>query len=324
MEEQNEYLRAIVVWSLTFIPLITILFHRNITSEQVREKIEKREQVGTTSLTLASLLLPFILGRFSMLLSTDNFISIITALPTVFIAYLAWKGYNKIIANKLSEKQLDQVLNLLIKINSYKFPMTFIFSQGVVPVNVKKNVSLMELAESHNIEGDNVPNSIIDIFEKKYRYINFDYQHIFISREFLESIISIYEYNTDVLIPKEIAVKLRNFSSSNFETLEGVKNHFDIRIENDELVWDATTSYGFMKDNREKLYPYVKIGDGYLPISIMLRYVPEKNKTYKSPLNSWYNLRKELNELVKSIHDWLKYNNIENIENINIPELTIK
>lgn len=96
--------KSTIIGTVTFLIGIAILSYRNLISKEVRDKIEKGVKVNTTSITIISLFLPFILGRVSMELSTelstDNLVTLIVGLPssigTLTIAFLAWKGFNKV------------------------------------------------------------------------------------------------------------------------------------------------------------------------------------------------------------------------------------
>lgn len=105
--------KTLFIWVVTFLIGIGTLSYRNFYSEEIRTKIDKREKVGTISLTVITLGLPFILGKLTMTIDLLEAISKLSSIGTLAIVYISWRAYKDIFQAKASEVVFNKVASLI-------------------------------------------------------------------------------------------------------------------------------------------------------------------------------------------------------------------
>lgn len=220
-----------------------------------------------------------------------SLISDIAGIGTPLIAFIAYLEYRSKVANKVDEKQLSKVLKLLEDMNNCKFKVKAQRNKGHIFAD--QNKRLTDLTYNFNYQD---PNSFM------YK----DYDEFIINKKFLDYLLQISDYCTDILIPPEIANELRKF------VIRQV-NYYKLKPDNNSLEKPLESSYIqiFQKSEKEEentLQDMIRLSATYTYIF----------QAKESPYKSWTDFRIQLNILMKAIYKWLKKHNIEEI---NLPYL---
>lgn len=113
--------KTVFIWVVTFLIGIGILSYRNFYSEEIRTKIDKGEKVGTISLTVITLGLPFILGKLTMTIDLLEVIyKLISSIGTLAIVYISWRAYKDIFQAKASEVVFNKVASLISELQKIR------------------------------------------------------------------------------------------------------------------------------------------------------------------------------------------------------------
>lgn len=228
-------------------------------------------------------------------------INIITAIGTLTIAYFSWKAYDTIIGQKINEKQLEKVLELLEYMKNINFTIYGYINETF---NVAGETNLIELSENYSLLTD--LSDFNELFSDRVKDIN--YCNIFASKSFMRKLIKLSEYSDDPLLPKEIASDLKLLKVS-IQGLEAKKTGYKI-IDDDTKNNTIKVQLLSKEPTQKKYFPYVAIDNTRFALSLFYNHPKEQTE---SPYYSWINFRKYFNNLIKKIKSWLKYNNVKDI-----------
>ncbi|MDR9403476.1 MAG: hypothetical protein RI580_08555 [Halothece sp. Uz-M2-17] len=185
---------SIFIWVVTFLIGITMLTYRNFYSKEIREKINTGEKVGTIPLTVITLGLPFILGKLTMKTDLLEAISKLSSIGTPLIALLAYIEYKSKTANKVNEKQLDTVIELVKYIRGYRY------FESTEKICYEYDDGKTDLIGIYNLTS---PEDVVISYE---RFNDFKSE--------------LNKYVNDPVLPSPIACKIKNFLSNVKETKE--------------------------------------------------------------------------------------------------------
>lgn len=284
-----------IIGIITFLICSSALAYRSLYSKQVKNDINDGEKVNTASISIITIFLPFLLGRLSLepealslLLDIARYIA---GIGTPVIAFIAYLEYRSKVANKVDEKQLSKVLELLEDMNNCQFEVKAQPNKGHIFVDPNKR--LTDLTYNFNYQEPNF-------------FIYKNYHEFIVNKKFLDHLLKISDYCTDILIPPEIANELGKF------VIRQV-TYYKLKPENNYLEKPLESSYIQISQKSEKeeentLQDMIRLSATYTYIF----------QAKESPYKSWTDFRIQLNILMKAIYKWLKKHNIEEI---NLPYL---
>lgn len=326
--------KANLIWFLTFLIGISLLIYINIGFSDKWIRI-----IQNAFLVLLTLILSFVVGFLEEKIELTKTLSELASIGTPLIALFAYWEYKSKTANKVNEKQLDEIINLFKKLNENITVISFQHS----PYNASNGTH-------SSIE--NLDQGLILLSKKfqevnKYpivkddRSLNINYKNIFFTEAFITNLRCIINYEKNVLIPKKTSNILSDLTLPQ-EIIDRVnrKNKDSIKINSPYTI--EVTDENYIKKEKS-LYPFVVVGlkdemenleklretllnsckspkpftlpEELIPISIICTYfLNDSVSTY----NDWLTFRKKLNEMVKSLAEWLHDNNVKGI---NLPEL---
>ena len=194
--------KTVFIWVVAFLIGIGILSYRNFYSEEIRTKFDKGEKVGTISLTVITLGLLFILGKLTMKIDLLEAISKLSSIGTPLIALFAYIEYKSKTANKVNEKQLESVLEMVEYLTSKK-----VCRYGQRSSGKEAYKTLLEVLEIELDTEDRIQNQIIIEAEMGHRE---EIDNVDIER--LEDFINkINYYSKKPLMPTDIRSELKKF-----------------------------------------------------------------------------------------------------------------
>lgn len=277
----------------------------------------------------------------------DNFINFLIKnpafVPSSIIAIITCLGYNKIVANKVNEKQLEQVLDLIDFINKIKIELYFqqecdkeviIEEKSLVEIVNEKNSKEYEtslfLYIKPNEDQKNLAfrkGSVITLSSEQYNE-----RKNKLDKEAIDSIslekLSKYQYN--FLIPNSIKNILKFFSISEITTKEyGLKSRkkgsiflFDQGEYNNQkkTYFDPDTGNKLLKlPNPEELcinykYPFIIVSDKEHEIVTSNLNVVDLTEDQNSAYYNWGYFQRNCNKLITEINRWLKKNNVKGVK----------
>jgi len=207
---------------------------------------------------------------------------------------LAIKAFGKYVSNRASEKQLDAVIDLVEELENLTF---------LIGVRNREYIG-----EGEYINNNQVVARLNVFWASPSNYkLNREVDVLF-SKEAVSIFSAIHELSKNILLPPSIAESLRRLS--HFEGLN---------------IWHEKGKKLFLKDNRPSLetaqelekrnlikYPFLYIFSGreyyeYSP-NLLYSFIPDSYDLYRTT-----GFFKVLNEISKSILEWLKKFNIEEI-----------
>lgn len=186
-----------------------LLVYRNFFSEQVRKDLNNGKKVNTTSISIITIFSPLLLGRLSLELSTNNIISLITAIPTLILAVIAIKGYNKIVLNKVNKEQLKIVINTSKLLTDEKI---------IYPDENRSDEYKISLTH------------FSDIWSNRYSRITIN-KPLMYENKYNELMEEVTNYVNNPITPKPIAIALKSFKNHIERPLEQKDDRIEVKNE---------------------------------------------------------------------------------------------
>lgn len=225
-----------------------------------------------------------------------------SALGTLVIAIITCLGYNKIIVNKINEKQLNKVLELIEEIQKINL---------IIYTQKSKNDKFSKVTKNIITIGNEYKKYCF--FQKNANKIPFYLYPLDAENIDLMRLEQISKYKDDILIPEKIRKILYLFTVS--ESLEEEDFGVDTNNENSLFLykWDDKT-----KDALNK-YPLIIISDNTYDAEIAYGFpnrlirVKKTDTNIYSAYDNWFYFQKNCNKLVWEINKWLRNNNVKGV-----------
>lgn len=154
------------------------------------------------------------------------------------------------------------------------------------PLCTVKDINLLEICKNYN------PLSLECLENKDFinKPIDINYSHLFVSKKFIDDLITLSKYRNNPLIPKEVSEQLKILSRLNIEGLNIARNQYKTEINH----WNNSVVVK-RENNSESEYPlgeYIILDEDYYALII---YCKLQNKEVVAVTDYWKNLRTYLN-----------------------------
>lgn len=222
-----------------------------------------------------------------------NVTDTIRTIVPIFGVYIAYKSYTKYIKNKLLEKQLEQVIKIIEKIQQCKF----IFSFHILEYQIKQQDIEKEIPKAMQwleFIDNNIKNKVLkqesNLFDIALLSPNcMIFQNLKITDSANEQFKELRVFCNDPLVPKSIANQINRFLVS------------------DEIFLSGKSKASFTSNN------YVTIASPGHEGEINTPSDTSSFSSKETAFKSWRNFIISTKYLSKSIKNWMKNNGIKEI-----------
>lgn len=276
---------------------------------------------------------------------------IIATSGTATIGYFSWKAYQSIVVNKVSEGQLEEVVNFIETLKKTYVTVYIQSCPDETTVNqhlCKKEVNIIELAKNYHTVKKEYQSKQIKVLVPGKAMTDLRIKNI-------------YSYENKVLIPSNIVNIIKrftlNYKNKYLEELyidknERIKNSQDKTLLEFKKILEEETETNINKDQIKNRTPLLEIKDekknNYSKYSfaimvdindhrdiiqslnqikedpynsftrIPVKYLKNTEDGKKSAYYNWVEFHKSCYDLVKETRKWLDKNNVKDI---NLPDL---
>ena len=222
-----------------------------------------------------------------------DYITIISSFGTLTIAFIGIKGYGKIVINKVNEKQLEKVLELLEELTKPQFKIKVVyknqqtFTREVRISELWRDYNVIQQPRIANIIGNPMINNQSNnskISQEKILDVN--YRKVKLTQSAANKLSELANYKHEVLLPEYIANALKAFQiepRTQFENNNQRKMFYISDFQNNEYIILDVKSTQNIEEEASILF--------------------EKD---------WTTFRANLKKLKESIYQWSKQKNIDN------------